>query len=104
MELLTEEIIRKFKAHPICSQEGKGLDAEVLVKYFNPCGAGTWLVTEAEEQPDGDWHLFAYCHLWEWEWGFLNLSDLQQIILPGGLRIKRDLYTSGKSVKDFIDR
>lgn len=102
MKLLTEEIIRKFKSHPLYSQDGKGLNAEVLVKYFNPFGAGTWLVTEAEEQPDGDWRLFAYCYLYEWEWAYLMLSDLQRIVLPGGLGIERDLYTSGKLIKDFI--
>lgn len=48
MNLLTEEIISQFEAHPIGSQDGKGLHAEVLVKYFNPCGSGTWLITEAE--------------------------------------------------------
>ena len=48
MKLLTKEIISKFEKHPIGSQDGKGMDAEVLVKYFNPCDAGTWLITEAK--------------------------------------------------------
>ncbi len=48
MKLLTKEIISKFEKHPFHSQEEKGFDAEVLVKYFNPMGAGTWLVTEVE--------------------------------------------------------
>lgn len=65
MELLTEEILSKFESHPIRSQDGKGLDAEVLVKYFNPCGRGTWLITEAEREGD-DWRLFGYCRLFEW--------------------------------------
>ena len=34
MELLTEEILSKFESHPIGSQDGKGLDAEVLVKEW----------------------------------------------------------------------
>ena len=55
MNLLTKEIIEKFKEYPLYSQDGKGMDSVVLVKYFNPCGAGTWLITEAEKQPDGDW-------------------------------------------------
>ena len=87
MELLTKQIIRKFEEHPIYSQDGKGLKAEVLVKYFNPMGAGTWLITEAEKQEDGD---------------YLMLSDLQRIVLPGGLGIERDLYTQGRIVEDFI--
>ena len=103
MELLTKQIIRKFEEHPIYSQDGKGLKAEVLVKYFNPMGAGTWLITEAEKQEDGDWKLFGFCHICEWEWGYLMLSDLQRIVLPGGLGIERDLYTQGRIVEDFME-
>ena len=31
------------------------------------------------------------------------LSDLQRIVLPGGLGIERDLYTQGRIVEDFIE-
>lgn len=84
MKLLTKEIISKFGSHPIGSQDGKGLEAEVLVKYFNPCGAGTWLITEAEREGD-DWRLFGYCHIHEWEWGYLMLSEQSNatFIRPG---------------------
>lgn len=58
MKLFTKEVERKFQKHPFGSQEDKGFDAEVLVKFFNPYGAGTWLITEAEKQEDGDWMLF----------------------------------------------
>lgn len=94
MKLLTKEIERKFKSHPIYSQDGKGLDAEVIVKFFNPCGSGTWLITEAEKQDD-DWLLYGYCHLYEWEWGYVSLNELASIKLPFGLTIERDLYSSG---------
>ncbi len=101
MKLLTKEIISKFESYPIGSQDGKGLEAEVLVKYFNPCGSGTWLITEAEREGD-DWRLFAYCRIHEWEWGYLMLSDLQNLRLPFGLTIERDIHMNGKYVKDFI--
>lgn len=48
--LMTKELEKKLEKYPIGSQDGKGMDAEVLVKYFNPCGAGTWLITEGEKQ------------------------------------------------------
>ena len=101
MKLLTNEIVSKFENHPIGSQDGKGLDAEVLVKYFNPCGAGTWLITEAEREGD-DWRLFSYCHIFEWEWSYLMLSELESLRLPFGMTVERDLYTSGKIVRDFL--
>ena len=98
MQLLTEEIIAKFEAHPFHSQEEKEFD----VKYFNPCGSGTWLITEAEREGD-DWCLFGYCYIHEWEWGYLMLSELASLRLPFGLTIERDIiYTSGKYVRDFL--
>ena len=103
MELLTKEIIERFKKYPLYSQDGKGEDSVVLVKYFNPCGAGTWLITEAEQQEDGNWLLFGYCHIFEWEWGYVLLSELQNLKLPFGLTIERDLYIpNGAKVKDLI--
>ena len=103
MELLTKEIIERFKKYPLYSQDGKGEESVVLVKYFNPCGSGTFLITEAEQQECGDWLLFGYCHIFEWEWGYLLLSELQNLKLPFGLTIERDLYIpNGAKVKDLI--
>ena len=103
MKLLTEEIIERFKESPLYSQDGKGMDSDVLVKYFNPCGAGTWLITEAELQEDGDWLLFGYCHIQCFEWGYVLLSELQNLKLPLGVTIEHDLYIpKNAKVKDLI--
>ena len=102
MMLMTKELEKVFEQYPIGSQEGKEMDAKVVVKYFNPCGAGTWLITEGEKQEDGDWLLFGYCHIFEWEWGYVMLSELENIKLPFGLSIERDLRATDKQVKDFI--
>lgn len=103
MNLLTDEIKELFKQYPLYSQDGKGMDSVVLVKYFNPCGAGTWLITEAEEQEDGDYLLFGYCHIFCWEWGYVMLSELQNLKLPFDLTIERDLYMpKNAKVKDLI--
>lgn len=100
--LMTKELEKTFSNYPIGSQDGKGMDAEVVVKYFNPCGAGTWLITEGEKQEDGDWLLFGYCHLFEWEWGYVMLSELESVRLPFGLSIERELYGTGGIVKDYV--
>ena len=102
MKLITKEIEEKFKKFPLNSQDGLEGNAEVLVKYFNPAGAGTWLITEAEKQDDGDWMLYGYCHIFEWEWGPVMLSELESIKGPFGLGIERDLYTGNqKYIKDY---
>lgn len=98
MKLLTKEIENKFLKHPLGSQEGKGMNAEVLVKYFNPYGAGTWLITEAEKQDDGDWLLFGYMHIFEWEWGYVlfsELNDMRVNVWGTMLPLERDLYSHG---------
>ena len=102
MMLMTKELEKALSKYPIGSQDGEGMDAKVVVKYFNPCGAGTWLITEGEKQDNGDWLLFGYCHIFEWEWGYVMLSELESVQLPFGLTIERELYVTDKLVKDYI--
>lgn len=101
MVLMTKELERAFEKSPLYSKDGQGEDAEIVVKYFNPAGAGTWLITEGEKQENGDWLFFGYCHITDWEWGYVMLSELESVRLPFGLTIERDLYASGK-VKDNV--
>ena len=98
---MTKELERAFEKSPLYSKDGQGEDAEIVVKYFNPAGAGTWLITEGEKQENGDWLFFGYCHITDWEWGYVMLSELESVRLPFGLTIERDLYASGK-VKDNV--
>lgn len=95
MKLMTKEIENKFAEYPLGSQDDKGFDAEVVVKYFNPYGAGTWLITEGEKQEDGDWLMFGYCHIFEWEWGYVTLSELESVSPLGMFSLERDLYANG---------
>ena len=100
MQLLTKEIETKLKSTPIGSTDGMGLDAPLIVKFFNPSGAGTWLITEGEQSGD-DWILFGYCHIHEWEWGSVSLNELQNFKGSFGLGIERDIYASG-TIRDNI--
>lgn len=103
MNLLTDEIKELFKQYPLYSQDGKGMDSVVIAKYFCPCSSATWLITEAEEQETDDWLLFGYCHICCWEWGYVLLSELQNLKLPFGLTIERDLYIKeGATVKECL--
>lgn len=65
-----------------------------VVKFFNPVGAATWLVTELCE--DGD-ALFGLADLGFGcpELGYFSLSELTAIRLPFGLRIERDIGFDG---------
>ena len=102
--LITKEVEKRLEAHPIYSQDGKGGNAEVIVKFFNPSGAGTWLITEGEKQANGDWVLYGYCHIHEWEWGSVMFSELQAFRGRFGLGIERDMHiANGTKIKDLVD-
>lgn len=92
MKLLTQEI--KKNLPKLYATENIPLEQkEVVCKFFNPCGAGTWYVIEGEER-DGDFIFFGMVELHEKEWGYFSLNELQSIKLPLGLTIERDLHFS----------
>ena len=101
MVLFTKSIIKQLEKKPLYSTEGQGMKANVIVKIFNPFGAGTWLITEGEKQENGDWLLFGYFHLHEWEWGYVLMSDLVNTRIGCyRLRLEREMYQKG-TVEDF---
>ena len=92
---MTEEIEEKFKKYPLGSQDGLLGDSIVVVKYFNPIGVGTWLITEGNKLENGDYEMFGYCHMGSdrmAEFGYVMLSDLENLELPYGIKLERDLY------------
>ena len=99
MELMTDELRKKFK------EIGNQSDIEnpiVIVKYFNPCGAGTWWITEFDDKDN----LFGYVTLGFGdacdEWGNISLTELQSFKSMFGLGIERDLYCdTPKPISEF---
>ncbi|MBP3501982.1 MAG: DUF2958 domain-containing protein [Clostridia bacterium] len=95
MKLMTKELEEEFKKYPIGSQDGLRGQAKVIVKYFNPMGAATWFITEADKKENGDFEMYGFCNLGDSdmaEFGYVMLSELQNIKLPFGMTIERDLY------------
>ena len=107
MELINDEIRRKFEQYPLGCQDGKGFDAECIAKYF--VGNYTWFATEAEIEPEtNDVLFFGYVDLGFGpecsEWGSFRLSDLQDVsVSPLGFKVERDLYADGKTVRQLCD-
>lgn len=68
---------------------GQGHDPAPVVKFFNPCGAATWLATELYD--DGD-TLFGLADLGFGcpELGVFSLAEIAGVRLPFGLGIERD--------------
>lgn len=96
MILLTPELrarlIANAQAHAAAQASGRPEpDPVPLVKFFNPCGAATWLASELD--PDGD-VLFGLADLGFGcpELGSFSLAELRRVRLPFGLGIERDLF------------
>ena len=105
MKLLTNKIIEDFKKYPFGSQDNKkGMERKVLVKFFNPYGVGTWVITEAERQEDGDWLLYGLAELgYGYEWGYVSFNELNTLrVPPFHMPIERDMYIGNCKVKDLV--
>ncbi len=100
MDLLTSDmraaLLRnaEITARDHHSETGSAHDPVPVVKFFNPCGAATWLATELD--PDGD-TLFGLADLGFGcpELGSFSLAEIASVRLPFGLRIERDLGFAG---------
>ena len=108
MDLLPSNVRAALARFPIGSQDGRGDDALVVVKYFFPAGRYTLYVTEAEFDDD-DVRLFGYC-LSSFgedsdEWGYASLAELQSTRVRG-LTIERDLHfpIATRTVADALAR
>ena len=92
MELVTPEIREKLLANGAA----RSANHMPVVKLFNPCGAGTWLVTELD--PGDPSVAFGLADLGFGcpEAGSFSLKELEAFKGPFGLGIERDLYFEGK--------
>ena len=92
MLLLTQRLRQALLANGE-HRDGLERDPIPVVKFFNPCGAATWLATELDA--DGD-TLFGLADLGFGcpELGSFSLAELASVRLPFGLRIERDLHFS----------
>ena len=88
MQLMTDDI----KARLLANWRDEGQDHKPVVKFFDPCGAATWLIIEMNAE-DND-ILFGLCDLGMGfpELGYVRLSELEGVKGRLGLGIERDLH------------
>lgn len=103
MKLLTKAIKTKLLANAALSASGEDTsNIKPVVKFFNPCGAATWLVSEMDE--DGRMFGVADLGFGTPEMGYTDLAELKAIRLPFGLRIERDMHwTADKTLGEYAD-
>jgi hypothetical protein len=92
VELLTPALRHALRANDIARRADGGPEPDPVpvVKFFNPCGAATWLATELDQDGDTLFGLadlgFGYPEL-----GSFSLREIAALRLPYGLRIERDV-------------
>ena len=97
MILLTKKIREKLIKNHLEQDGTKTFKAEV--KLFNPCGVGTWYLSELN--PDTN-VAFGLCELHEKELGYVSIDELKEIELPFFLKIERDLYYQPTHFSDLM--
>ena len=88
-KLMTQEIKDHFAKVPFGSTDGLPEDQQkVVLKLFNPTGAGTWYILEF----DGEDTMYGLCCIQEKELGYVSLSELDSFVGRFGLGIERDIH------------
>lgn len=108
MKLLTkalrEKLIKNYNENVAKSAEsGETIDFKPVVKFFNPCGAATWYLTELDPNTND---MFGLCDLGMGypELGYVNLDELASLKVGFGLGIERDiLWKADKTLSEFVN-
>jgi hypothetical protein len=87
MKLFTKAITAKLSANN-AAQDGTK-DFKPVVKLFVPWGAGTWLLSEMDENGIA----FGLCDLGHGspEMGYVDTNEIMSVRGPFGLKIERDM-------------
>jgi len=104
MNLLTKAI--RDTIPKLYEQSGKGDEAIIHVKFFDPTGSWTWYATEGQPVIDADgkeidFAFFGLVHGDDKEWGYFFLSQLKEVKGRFGLGIERDMYYSKKTIGEM---
>ena len=90
MKILTQEILAAFKKQGKTGNKS-AKDIRIVLKLFNPIGAGTWYIYEKEDE-DIYWAFVNLGDIDCAECGTVSMSELMSLRLPMGLHIERDMY------------
>lgn len=103
MKLITKEIAKKL---PRIGETGhlEAKDVKVPLKLFNPCGGGTWYITEYNED---EGLAFGYVTLGDptmAELGYIDMNDLMSAKFPPfGLGIERDMHFGDHTLEEVMN-
>lgn len=87
MKLMTKEIEKNAQQQ---YQMGSDMSQIIVAKFFSPTSNWTWYLMN-QDPTDTD-YLWGIVEGFEVEMGSFSLSELENTVLPLGLKIERDLY------------
>ena len=91
MELMTkkqeEQLVKNHKLQQ--ANPDKDMKNKAVIKLFNPVGVGTWYFSEYDPETRIG---FGVADLGFPEMGYTSLNQLEELKLPMGLKIERDLH------------
>lgn len=82
---------------PLYSQDGKGKNATVYVKIFDPCGSWTWYITEW----DGTSIAFGLVNGFEKELGYIDLAELATTRGAMGIGLEIDVWFKPQTLREL---
>ena len=88
MVLLTNKL--KEKAHKQYETYAEEQEQDIVAKFFNPCGDGTWYLMNKDPKSDYCWGIVKL--MGNVEMGSFSLKELEDLKLPFYLTIERDLH------------
>jgi hypothetical protein len=103
MKLFTETILKSIPS--LGSTGNMALDKiKVRVKLFNPLGPQKWFITEYDPKTK---EAFGFVTLGDpqcAELGYINIQEIEDIKLPLGLKIERDLHFPLTPLNEVMDK
>ena len=98
MKLLTKEIKAKAEKQYELGSEMK--DQDIVAKFFNPVGMGTWYLMNKSPE---DGYCWGIVDLMAVEVGSFMIEELEDLELPMGMEIERDLYFKPRKAEELFE-
>ena len=83
---------------------GGDMEQNVVAKFFNPYGQGTWYLMNMDKDEDYCWGIV---NLFETEIGSFSLKELEHTPIPtpfGNMKIERDRFFEPMPAKEVWER
>ncbi|MCI2229918.1 DUF2958 domain-containing protein [Polaribacter sp. MSW13] len=96
MKLITKTLKERFQE---VGDQSEKENPTFVAKFFNPCGSQTWYASEYF--PEHNICKGYVTGMYVDEWGTFSISELENLTLPFGLKIERDIHFKEITFEDL---